>query len=156
MPSQPSMPSGAREFLSQHKVEAVPLALVMADDNAATSGGGVGIVSGGQPAVDLIDSIFQNPQGGNNFGASSAFDSLGHNLFSNDPAITIASTDLVNADALLGPLANYRGPTFTQAPLARQPRDQRRDLGYRRHNRSARGRSAERPPQDTRILTWDC
>ncbi len=97
------------------------LTYVTSDQNSAASGGGIGIVSGGQPAVDLIDSIFQNAQGGNIFGASGDFHSSGHNLFSDDPGISLESTDLVNTAPLLGPLADNGGPTFTQALLPGSP-----------------------------------
>jgi hypothetical protein len=47
--------------------------------------------------------------------------SLGHNLFSDTPAITLNPTDLVNTDPLLGPLADNGGPTQTMALLPGSP-----------------------------------
>ena len=97
------------------------LTYVTADDNSAATGGGVAIVSGAQSVVDSIDSIFQNAQGGNVAVAAGSFDSLGHNLFSDTPSVSLEATDLVNTDPLLGPLANNGGPTLTQALLAGSP-----------------------------------
>jgi hypothetical protein len=42
------------------------------------------------------------------------------NLFSDDPAVSLGPTDLVNTNPLLGPLANG-GSTFTQASLPGSP-----------------------------------
>ncbi len=100
------------------------LADVTVADNSAVSGGGIATQSlaVGQPThLQSIDSIFQNPQGGNFAVASSAFSSLGHNLFSDDPSVSLDPTDLVNTDPLLGPLANNGGPTLTQALLPGSP-----------------------------------
>ena len=97
---------------------------VTADDNSAAAGGGIasGISAVGGGQSDVVDSIFQNPQGGNvSVASGGAFDSLGHNLFSDDPAISLQPTDLVNTDPLLGPLANNGGPTLTQALLPGSP-----------------------------------
>src|SRR5271166_2962234 len=90
-------------------------------DNSAASGGGVAITFGAQSLFDSIDSIFQNTQGGNVSVAAGVFRSLGHNLFSDDPGISIAPTDRVNTNPLLGPLANNGGPTLTQALLPGSP-----------------------------------
>ena len=99
----------------------VSLSYVTADGNSAATGGGVAIITGTQFAVDSIDGIFQNTQGGNIAGAAGGFDSLGHNLFSDDPSVSLDPTDLVNTDPLLGPLANNGGPTLTQALLPGSP-----------------------------------
>jgi hypothetical protein len=97
------------------------ISYVTADDNAAATGGGVAITSGAQSVVASIDSIFQNTQGGNVSVATGSFHSLGHNLFSDDPGISLDPTDVVNADPMLGPLANNGGPTLTQALLPGSP-----------------------------------
>ena len=47
--------------------------------------------------------------------------SLGHNLFSDVPNLTVAPTDLVNTNPLLGPLADNGGPTQTMALLPGSP-----------------------------------
>ena len=90
-----------------------------------TAGGGLG---GGVFNTDAltvtksISSIFFNPSGGNLVTqAGAAFVSGGHNLFSDTPAVTLAPTDLINTDPLLGPLADNGGPTFTQALLPGSP-----------------------------------
>ena len=88
---------------------------VTADNNSAATGGGIAIVSGAQSLADSIDSIYQNSQGGNVAVLAGSFASLGHNLFSDDPAINRQTTDQINTDPLLGPLAQNGGPTQTQA-----------------------------------------
>ena len=71
--------------------------------------------------------LFANPAGGNLVLEPDAmFVSRGHNLFSDTPSVTLDSTDLVNTDPLLGPLADNGGPTQTVALLARQPGHRRR------------------------------
>jgi hypothetical protein len=99
----------------------VSVSYVTADDNSAATGGGVAITAGAQSAVDSIDSIFQNTQGGNVTIAAGGFRSMGHNIFSDTPSITLDPTDLVNTDPKLGLLADNSGPTFTQAPLTGSP-----------------------------------
>ena len=99
---------------------------VTADDNSAASGGGIAVDSpsgsiGPQALFDSIDSIFQNTQGGNVSVAAGSFRSLGHNLFSDAPDVSLDATDLVNTNPLLGPLANNGGPTLTQALLPGSP-----------------------------------
>jgi hypothetical protein len=44
-----------------------------------------------------------------------------HNLFADFPGVALDSTDLVNTDPLLGPLADNGGPTLTQTLLAGSP-----------------------------------
>ncbi len=66
---------------------------ITAADNSAASGGGIasGITLVGAGQSNVTDSIFQNTQGGNvSAAAGGVFDSLGHNLFSDDPDITLA------------------------------------------------------------------
>ena len=94
---------------------------VTATDNSAPSddGGGVGTTNGG--VVDSIDSIFQNPKGGNVAVLAGGFQSLGYNLFSDTPGISLDPSDLVNTDPRLGPLANNGGPTLTEALLGGSP-----------------------------------
>ncbi len=94
--------------------------------NSAVDGGGVYItqeVAGGPVAkVTATMSLFANPAGGNLvLGAGAAFVSLGHNLFSDTPGVTLDPTDLINTDPLLGPLADNGGPTLTQALLPGSP-----------------------------------
>jgi hypothetical protein len=93
-----------------------------------SSGFGGGVYNGGVFNTDAltvtrsISSIFFNPSGGNLVTqAGAAFVSGGHNLFSDTPAVTLASTDLINTDPLLGPLADNGGPTFTQILLPGSP-----------------------------------
>ena len=46
---------------------------------------------------------------------------MGHNLFSDTPAVTLQPTDLVNTNPLLAPLGDNGGPTDTQALLNGSP-----------------------------------
>jgi hypothetical protein len=46
---------------------------------------------------------------------------LGHNLFSDTPAVTLQPTDRVDANPLLAPLGDNGGPTDTQALLNGSP-----------------------------------
>ena len=90
--------------------------------NSAFTGGGIAVADGPQTKVDCMNSIFQNTGGGNvSVAAGSVIHSLGHNVFSDAPSFTVDTTDLVNTDPLLGPLADNGGPTFTQALLAGSP-----------------------------------
>ena len=97
------------------------LTYVTADDNSAATGGGVAMILGSATAGSSIDSIFQNSQGGNVSVVAGNFRSLGHNLFSDDPNVSLDPTDLVNTDPLLGPLGSNGGPTQTQALLPGSP-----------------------------------
>jgi hypothetical protein len=84
------------------------------------SGGGIDNTSTG--TVATINSIFANSVGGNlvvNPGAT--FVSLGHNLFSDQPAVALKPTDLINTNPLLAPLGHYGGPTETQPLLPGSP-----------------------------------
>jgi hypothetical protein len=83
--------------------------------NSAATGGGVATIWGAQSAGSSIDSIFQNSQGGNVAVVTGSFASLGHNLFSDVPSISLNPTDIVNSDPLLRPLASNGGPTQTEA-----------------------------------------
>ena len=95
---------------------------VTADDNSAATGGAVAVTSGAQSVVTSVDSIYQNTQGGNIAVAAGSFRSLGHNIFSDDPGVTLDPTDLVNTNPLLGPLTfNNGGNTYTQALLPGSP-----------------------------------
>ena len=98
------------------------ISFVTAADNSASSGGGIAITAGPRSAVVSIDSIYQNAQGGNvSVAAGSIFGSLGYNIFSDTPGISLAPTDRVNTNPLLGPLANNGGPTLTRALLPGSP-----------------------------------
>ncbi len=91
-------------------------------DNSAGSGGGIATSSFVPTTAISIDSIYQNPQGGNvNVTAGSLFGSLGGNIFSDAPNTSSGLSDLVNTDPLLGPLASNGGPTLTQALLPGSP-----------------------------------
>ncbi len=88
----------------------------------AGNGGGIAILGTGNPKVTTINSIFQNTQGGNvSFDLGVTFHSLGHNLFSDAPSFGLDSTDLIDTDPLLGPLADHGGPTLTMALLPGSP-----------------------------------
>ena len=77
---------------------------------------------GGEAKVTSIASLFDNPSGGNLASLGNvSFVSLGHNLFSDKPAVALSSTDLIDTDPLLGALANNGGPTETQALLPGSP-----------------------------------
>ncbi len=96
------------------------------NENSVTDdrfGGGGGVYSYyGTLTINM--NIFVNNVGGNlSFDPRSGgtFISLGHNLFSDSPSLTLAPTDLIDTDPLLGPLANNGGPTFTQALLPGSP-----------------------------------
>ncbi len=97
------------------------LTYVTADDNSAATGGGVAINFDSTAAGSSIDSIFQNSQGGNVSVVAGSFRSLGHNLFSDDPNVSLDPTDLVNTDPLLSPLESNGGLTQTQALLPGSP-----------------------------------
>jgi len=100
----------------------VSISFVTVADNSATSGGGIATTDGPQDAVVSIDSIYQNAQGGNvSVAAGSIFGSLGYNIFSDTPGFSLAPTDRVNTNPLLGPLTDNGGPTFTQALLPGSP-----------------------------------
>ena len=104
----------------------VSLTYVTMDDNSVSgdgsTGGGVAIATSSGAAVTSVDSIFDNPQGGSISGGSATnFQSLGHNLFSDIPSVTLASSDLVNTDPRLAPLANNGGPTMTQGLYSDSP-----------------------------------
>ena len=96
--------------------------------NSAPSGGGIFAAqpcsSATPPAkATVAASIFANTAGGNivREDASSIFVSLGHNLFTDTPAVPLDATDLVNTDPRLGPLANNGGLTLTCALLPGSP-----------------------------------
>jgi hypothetical protein len=93
--------------------------------NSANSGGGIDIQTpafGPGGKVTALNSIFANPVGGNLVVAPGAtFVSMGHNLFSDAPAVMLDPTDLTNTDPKLGPLANNGGPTQTEALLPGSP-----------------------------------
>ncbi len=95
-------------------------------NNAAVSPtfGGGGLATGfasGHPVV-MEDCIFQNSVGGNiNPASVGDVESLGRNLFSDDPGIALNPTDRVDINPLLGPLATNGGPTLTQALLPGSP-----------------------------------
>jgi hypothetical protein len=78
--------------------------------------GGAGIDNQGIMSTTM--SLFANV-GADNFGRMAPW--LGHNLFSSNPGLGLAPTDLVNTDPLLGPLADNGGPTFTCALLPGSP-----------------------------------
>ena len=74
------------------------------------------------PRSSSIDSIFRTRRAETSLSSRAASSSLGHNLFSDDPAVSLDPTDLVNTDPLLGPLAKDNGGlTFTQALLPGSP-----------------------------------
>ncbi len=97
------------------------ISFITAADNSA--GSGVIAITAASPAsVVSIDSIYQDAQGENVFlAAGGSFVSSGYDLFSDTPAISLAPTDLVNIDPMLGPLADNGGPTLTQALLPGSP-----------------------------------
>ena len=108
----------------------VTISFVTVADNSATSGGGIATTPGPQDAVVSIDSIYQNAQGGNvSVAAGSIFGSLGYNIFSDTPGFSLAPTDRVNTNPLLGPLTDNGGPTFTQALLPGSPASEFRVFG---------------------------
>ncbi len=89
-------------------------------NSAGQNGSGAGIYNAGKLTANM--SIFANRDTANLDSASrGTFLSLGHNLFSDKPDVALSSTDLVNTDPLLGPLANNGGPTFTQALVPGSP-----------------------------------
>jgi len=83
---------------------------------------GDNIVNSGN--LTLASDIFTNPDGFNVENSplpQVTFLSLGHNLFSDAPNLPLATTDLINTDPLLGPLADNGGPTRTMALLPGSP-----------------------------------
>jgi hypothetical protein len=86
--------------------------------NSASSAGGV---SNGR-TLAVVGSIFSNTAGGNIVDeGSGVVNSMGHNLFTDSPAIALQPTDLTDTDPLLGPLADNGGPTQTMALLPGSP-----------------------------------
>jgi hypothetical protein len=84
--------------------------------NAAGVGGGIF----NDASLAVTATIFANSAGGS-LANRASFESGGHNLFDDDPAVTLAPTDLINTDPLLAPLGDYGGPTPTQALLPGSP-----------------------------------
>jgi hypothetical protein len=72
--------------------------------------------------VTITSTIFAN-RGDNlvSFEEGGQVHSLGHNLFSDAPALPLDPTDLINTDPLLGPLADNGGPTLTMALTPASP-----------------------------------
>ena len=68
-------------------------------------GDGIANLSTQSCEVVAIDSIFDS-NGGESVsgGGGGAFQSLGHNLFSDTPEFTVLATDLINTNPMLGPL----------------------------------------------------
>jgi hypothetical protein len=86
------------------------------------SGDGIENLSTQNRAVVAIDTIFDSDGGASvSGGGGGAFQSLGHNLFSDNPDFTVLSTDLINTNPMLGPLAANGGPTLTEALLPGSP-----------------------------------
>jgi hypothetical protein len=90
------------------------------------SGGGIHnrtseTVPTGTTTLTIHNSLFANGPGGNLVDTRGAVTSLGHNLFTDSPAITLDPTDLLDTDPLLAPLADYGGPTLTHALLPGSP-----------------------------------
>jgi hypothetical protein len=73
--------------------------------------------------VTLVSTIVANPSSGANcvIGGSGSIISSGNNLESTNTCQFVAASDIVNANPLLGPLANNGGPTQTHALLALSP-----------------------------------
>jgi hypothetical protein len=90
--------------------------------NTAPSGGG--IYSGPGATATLGATIVAGNTGGNCLGSAASLHSVGYNL-TNDPNGTAcsftATTDLVNKNPLLGPLAGNGGPTQTMLPGTKSP-----------------------------------
>ncbi len=84
-------------------------------------------------SLTVGNSIFNTKPPGANISASgtSLVTSLGYNLSSdNFQGFLTAAGDQTNKDAILGPLKNNGGPTFTHAPLTGSPAiDQGKDFG---------------------------
>jgi hypothetical protein len=92
----------------------------LSGNSAGAFGEGGGISNVGKLAVRM--SIFANSVGGNlGTFAGSSFVSLGHDLFSDSPGAALDSTDLIDTDPRLGPLADNGGPTQTMALLPGSP-----------------------------------
>lgn len=85
-------------------------------------GDGIANLSPQNRAVVAIDSIFDS-NGGESVsgGGGGAFQSLGHNLFSDTPDFTVLGTDLINTNPMLGPLSDNGGPTLTQSLMPGSP-----------------------------------
>ncbi|AMV36152.1 hypothetical protein VT85_01820 [Planctomyces sp. SH-PL62] len=114
----------------------------IADNTADTDGGGVW-TSGGEAVTTSGASLFRNANGGNIAVADGGgFRSLGHNLFSDAPAVPLDPADLVAVDPRLGPLADNGGPTLTMALLAGSPA---RDAGVALGGVTTDQRGAPRP-----------
>jgi len=73
--------------------------------------------------VTLVSTIVANPSAGPNcvIGGTGSIVSSGNNLDSANTCQFVAASDIINANPLLGPLANNGGPTQTHALLALSP-----------------------------------
>jgi hypothetical protein len=87
---------------------------------ANTGGSQIDVFSG---SATFASTIVAYPSGGSNCatGAPGSIVSGGNNLDSTATCNFVAATDIVDADPLLGPLANNGGPTQTRALLASSP-----------------------------------
>jgi hypothetical protein len=87
------------------------------------SGGGIDnrSIPSRTATLTIHTSLFANGAGGNLVNTRGAVTSLGHNLFTDTPAVPLDPTDLLNTDPLLAPLADYGGPTLTHALLPGSP-----------------------------------
>jgi hypothetical protein len=92
--------------------------------NHANDGGGIGCISAsGAAFTNIIDTIIaSNTATLSTADASGAFTSVGHNLISvTNGSSGWLTNDLVEVDALLGPLQDNTGPTFTHLLLMGSP-----------------------------------
>ena len=102
-----------------HEFGAMSLINSTVSDNAANSaGGGIHISSG---TVNLTNTIIANSGSGGDCAGAAAITSLGHNLDSDGTCGLGSTGDLSNFDALLGPLQDNGGSTFTHALLLGSP-----------------------------------
>jgi hypothetical protein len=97
------------------------IASTFSGNTAATSGGGSIYNSGPNAKLEIGNTILKAGLTGGNIGTS-AGTSDGYNLSSdNGGGVLTNSTDKINTDPMLGPLANNGGPTLTIAPLPGSP-----------------------------------
>ena len=97
------------------------LSYVTANVNAAATGGGIAITSGAQSTVIRSTAFIRTRRAETSLSPRAASSSQGHNLFSDDPAVTLGPNDLVNTDPLLGGPKDNGGFTFTEALLSGSP-----------------------------------
>ena len=94
------------------------VAFATVSGNSASGGGGIHFIG---DTLTVTDSLLSGNSGGSLAVGGGAASSLSHNLFSDAPGLELDSTNMIDTDPLLGPLADNGGPTMTLALLPGSP-----------------------------------